>query len=232
MANPTPLNQVAGRSHAERGIIEHAHAAAGHLATPSSNDCIVAIGASTGGTIALQEILTKLPAHSPPILIVQHMGEQFMAGFARRLNALCHMEIREAQQGDRVFSGRVLLAPGGRHMRLKRMGSHYFVDVVNGPLVNQHRPSVDVLFHSVAECAGSHALGIIMTGMGDDGAAGLLRMRQAGARTVAQDEKSCVVYGMPKEAVKLGAVMKSVPRTAIGKEILAELSVAKEHIMP
>jgi len=187
---------------------------------------VVAIGTSTGGTQALQYVLTSLPTVSPGIVIVQHMPEKFTAEFASRLNGLCQIEVREAQNKDRVIPGVALIAPGGKHMLLRRNGAQYFVEVVDGPLVNRHRPSVDVLFRSVAKCAGSNALGIIMTGMGDDGAAGLLEMRNAGAHTVAQDEASCVVYGMPKEAVKRGAVERTVPLSAISKEILHQLYVS------
>jgi two-component system, chemotaxis family, protein-glutamate methylesterase/glutaminase len=187
---------------------------------------VVAIGTSTGGTQALEEVLTTLPAVSPGIVIVQHMPEKFTAAFAARLDGLCQIEVKEAQHNDRVIQGRALIAPGGRHMLLKRSGAQYFVEVVDGPLVNRHRPSVDVLFRSVAKFAGANALGVIMTGMGDDGAAGLLEMRKAGARTVAQDEESCVVYGMPKEAVKRGAVEKSLPLSAIGAEIQRHVDLA------
>ncbi|TQK07610.1 chemotaxis response regulator protein-glutamate methylesterase [Herbaspirillum sp. SJZ107] len=185
---------------------------------------VVAIGTSTGGTLALEEVLAALPRVTPGIVIVQHMPEKFTAAFAERLNKLCQIEVREARHGDRVLPGRALIAPGGRHMLLRRDGAQYYADVIDGPLVNRHRPSVDVLFRSVARQAGANALGIIMTGMGDDGAAGLLEMRKAGARTVAQDEDSCVVYGMPKEAVKRGAVEKSVPLTSIDREILQQLA--------
>jgi two-component system, chemotaxis family, protein-glutamate methylesterase/glutaminase len=143
---------------------------------------------------------------SPGIVIVQHMPEKFTAAFASRLDSVCEMEVREAQNGDRVIPGRALIAPGGRHMQLRRSGAQYYVDIVDGPPVNRHRPSVDVLFRSVAKAAGRNALGIILTGMGDDGARGLREMHDDGARTIAQDEASSVVYGMPKEAVKLGAV--------------------------
>jgi two-component system chemotaxis response regulator CheB len=185
---------------------------------------VVAIGTSTGGTLALEEVLTALPRVTPGIVIVQHMPEKFTAAFAERLNKLCQIEVREARHGDRVLPGRALIAPGGRHLLLRRDGAQYYADVIDGPLVNRHRPSVDVLFRSVARQAGANALGIIMTGMGDDGAAGLLEMRKAGARTVAQDEDSCVVYGMPKEAVKRGAVDKSVPLASIHREILQQLA--------
>jgi len=184
---------------------------------------VVAIGTSTGGTLALEEVLTALPRITPGIVIVQHMPEKFTAAFAERLDKLCQIEVREARHGDRVLPGRALIAPGGKHMLLRRDGAQYVVDVIDGPLVNRHRPSVDVLFRSVARQAGANALGIIMTGMGDDGAAGLFEMRKAGARTVAQDEDSCVVYGMPKEAVKRGAVEKSVSLAALHREILQQL---------
>jgi two-component system chemotaxis response regulator CheB len=152
------------------------------------------------------------------------MPEQFTAAFASRLNGLCQIEVKEAQNNDRVIQGRALIAPGGKHMLLRRNGAQYFVEVVDGPLVNRHRPSVDVLFRSVAKCAGANALGVIMTGMGDDGAVGLLEMRKAGAQTLAQDEKSCVVYGMPKEANKRGAVGRFVPLEGIAREIQTQLA--------
>lgn len=166
---------------------------------------IVAVGTSTGGTQALERILTALPRLSPGLVIVQHMPEQFTAAFAQRLNQLCDITVQEAQTGDRVLPGHALIAPGGRHMLLRRSGAQYRVEIVDGPLVSRHRPSVNVLFRSVAQTAGANALGILLTGMGDDGAAGLLEMRQAGAHTLAQDEASCVVFGMPKEAIKRGA---------------------------
>jgi two-component system chemotaxis response regulator CheB len=191
----------------------------------TTTERVVAIGTSTGGTLALEEVLTALPRVTPGIVIVQHMPEKFTAAFAERLNKLCQLEVKEARHGDRVLPGRALIAPGGKHMLLRRDGANYHVDVIDGPLVNRHRPSVDVLFRSVAKQAGANALGVIMTGMGDDGAAGLLEMRKAGARTVAQDEESCVVYGMPKEAVKRGGVEKSVPLNAINREILQQLGI-------
>ena len=186
---------------------------------------VVALGTSTGGTQALEVVLTALPRVCPGIVIVQHMPEQFTAAFANRLNGLCQIEVKEAQNNDRVMPGRALIAPGGKHMLLRRNGAQYFGEVVDGPLVNRHRPSVDVLFRSVAKSAGANALGVIMTGMGDDGAAGLLEMRKVGAQTLGQDERSCVVYGMPKEAVKRGAVMRAVPLESIAREILAQLSL-------
>ena len=195
-----------------------------HSAMIQTTDRVVALGTSTGGTQALEVVLTSLPRVTPGMVIVQHMPEKFTAAFAQRLNSLCQIEVKEAQNNDRVINSRALIAPGGKHMLLRRTGAQYYVEVMDGPLVNRHRPSVDVLFRSVAKCAGANALGVIMTGMGDDGAAGLAEMRKAGARTVAQDEASCVVYGMPKEAVKRGGVEKSVPLTAIGREIMLQLS--------
>ena len=183
---------------------------------------VVALGTSTGGTQALEAVLTTLPRVCPGIVIVQHMPEKFTAEFANRLNRLCQITVKEAASNDRVVPGTALIAPGGRHLLLRRNGAQYFVEVMDGPLVNRHRPSVDVLFRSVARAAGANALGVIMTGMGDDGAAGLLEMRKAGALTLAQDEDSCVVYGMPREAVKRGAVARTVALSAIGREIMAQ----------
>ncbi|MDO8893320.1 MAG: chemotaxis response regulator protein-glutamate methylesterase [Sulfurimicrobium sp.] len=191
----------------------------GH-AMAQTTERIVAIGTSTGGTQALEAVLTALPRVCPGIVIVQHMPEKFTEAFANRLDGLCQVDVKEAANNDRVLPGRALIAPGGKHMVLRRSGAQYFVEVLDGPLVNRHRPSVDVLFRSVAKCAGRNALGIIMTGMGDDGAAGLLEMREANARTVAQDEASCVVFGMPKEAIKRGAAEKVVPLSAIPGEII------------
>jgi two-component system chemotaxis response regulator CheB len=182
----------------------------------------VALGTSTGGTQALEEVLSALPRVCPGIVIVQHMPEKFTAAFAARLDGICRIEVREARHNDRVVPGRALIAPGGRHMLLKRSGAQYFVEVVDGPVVNRHRPSVDVMFRSVAKSAGVNALGVIMTGMGDDGAAGLAEMRGAGARTLAQDEESCIVFGMPKEAIKRGGVERTVPLQAIAAEIMKQ----------
>jgi len=195
-----------------------------HMTQIQTTERVVALGTSTGGTQALELVLTGLPRVTPGIVIVQHMPEKFTAAFAERLNNLCQIEVKEAQNNDRVINSRALIAPGGKHMLLRRTGSQYYVEVMDGPLVNRHRPSVDVLFRSMAKCAGANALGVIMTGMGDDGAAGLLEMRHAGAKTVAQDEASCVVYGMPKEAVKRGGVEKTVTLNAIGAEIMQQLS--------
>lgn len=194
--------------------------AASH-AMAETTDRVVAIGTSTGGTQALEVVLTTLPRVCPGIVIVQHMPEKFTGAFAARLNSVCQIEVREAVNGDRVLPGRALIAPGGRHMLLKRSGAQYHVEIVDGPPVSRHRPSVDVLFRSVAKCAGKNALGIIMTGMGDDGAKGLKEMHEMGAKTLAQDEESCVVYGMPKEAVKLGAVDRSVPLSGVPLAIMS-----------
>ena len=196
----------------------------GPRAMSQTTERVVALGTSTGGTQALEEVLSALPRVCPGIVIVQHMPEKFTAAFAARLDAICRIEVKEAQHNDRVVPGRALIAPGGRHMLLKRSGAQYVVDVVDGPVVNRHRPSVDVLFRSVAKSAGVNALGIIMTGMGDDGAAGLAEMRSAGARTLAQDEESCVVFGMPKEAIKRGGVERNVPLHAIAAEIMKQQS--------
>ncbi len=195
-------------------------------APPSSmlrltTDKVVAVGASTGGTEALRALLTALPPDAPGLVIVQHMPEMFTAAFARRLNELCRVEVREASNGDRVIEGRALIAPGNRHTVLCRSGAHYAVEVSDGPLVSRHRPSVDVLFQSVARAAGPNAIGVILTGMGDDGADGLLDMRRAGAHTIAQDEASCVVFGMPKEAIARGAVEDVLALQRIPEALLA-----------
>lgn len=186
-----------------------------------TTDQVVALGTSTGGTHALEAVLTRMPANCPGILVVQHMPEKFTAAFAQRLNQLCLCEVREAVDGDRVVPGLVLIAPGGRHMQLRRSGAQYRVGVADGPPVNRHKPSVDVLFRSVAKVAGRNALGVIMTGMGDDGANGLLEMRQAGAHTIAQDRESSVVFGMPKEAIERGAAVEIMPLSAIAEGISA-----------
>jgi two-component system, chemotaxis family, protein-glutamate methylesterase/glutaminase len=189
-------------------------------ALTASTNKIIAIGASTGGTEAIKTVLTAMPPNSPGIVIVQHMPAQFTTSFAERLDSLSEIHVKEAKDGDSVSNGQALLAPGNFHMLLKRSGARYYVQVKKGPLVHHQRPAADVLFRSVANYAGANAVGIILTGMGSDGAAGLSEMKKAGARTIAQDEKSCVVFGMPKEAIKLGAADKvlslgNVTRTAL-----------------
>lgn len=181
---------------------------------------VVAVGASTGGTEALRVFLEALPADAPGIIIVQHMPENFTRSFAERLNGLCQISVKEAEQNDTVLRGRALIAPGGRHMLLKRSGARYFVEIKEGPLVCRHRPSVDVLFRSTARYAGNNAVGVIMTGMGDDGARGLLEMKEAGASTIAQDEATSVVFGMPNEAIKRGAADKVLPLDAIAGAVM------------
>jgi len=181
---------------------------------------IVAIGASTGGTEALRVLLEALPADAPGMVIVQHMPEMFTRAFAKRLDGLCQISVKEAERNDSVLRGRALIAPGNHHMLLQRSGARYFVDVKDGPLVSRHRPSVDVLFRSAARYAGQNAVGVIMTGMGDDGANGLREMKEAGATTIAQDEESCVVFGMPNEAIKRNAVDRVLPLTSIAGAML------------
>ena len=187
---------------------------------------LVAIGTSTGGTQALEAVLRRMPATAAGIVIVQHMPERFTAMFAERLNSLCAIEVREARHGDRVIPGLALIAPGGKHMMLARSGAQYRVEVVDGPLINRHRPSVDVLFRSCAKFAGKNAVGVILTGMGKDGANGLLRMRQAGARTFGQDEATCVVYGMPREAALIGAVEDVAPLAELPRRVMQALGRA------
>lgn len=184
---------------------------------------VIAVGASTGGTEALRVFLESMPLDAPGIVIVQHMPEIFTKSFANRLNQLCKITVKEAENGDTVIPGRALIAPGNKHMLLKRSGARYYVEIKDGPLVNRHRPSVDVLFRSTAQYAGKNSIGIIMTGMGDDGAKGLLEMKEAGAKTIAQDEKSCVVFGMPKEAIKLNAADKILPLDLIGPNLIKML---------
>ncbi len=188
-----------------------------------TTEAVVAIGTSTGGTQALEQILTKLPRVSPGIVIVQHMPEKFTTAFANRLNSLCEIQVSEAKDNERVTTGKALIAPGGKHMMLKRSGAQYYVEVADGPLVSRHRPSVDVLFRSVTKIAGKNALGIIMTGMGDDGANGMAEMHAAGAETIAQDEATCVVFGMPKEAIARGGVDKVIPLDDIPMHIMRYL---------
>lgn len=191
----------------------------GTRAMSRTTEMVVCIGASTGGTEALREVLEALPANAPGIVIVQHMPEHFTRTFAQRLDSLCEVSVKEAEDGDTVMRGHVLIAPGGRHTLLTRQGARYLVSVRDGPLVSRHRPSVDVLFRSAAQSAGANAVGVILTGMGDDGAQGLLEMRNAGARTIAQDEATSVVFGMPKEAIARGAAERVLPLGVIASEL-------------
>lgn len=196
------------------------------LAKPSgkamiqTTEKIVAVGASTGGTEALRVLLEAMPLDAPGMVIVQHMPEHFTAAFARRLDGLCRISVKEAENNDSVIRGRALIAPGNRHMLLKRSGARYYVEIKDGPLVSRHRPSVDVLFRSTAQYAGKNSVGVIMTGMGDDGARGLREMKDTGAYTIAQDEESSVVFGMPKKAIELGAAGKVVSLERIWSVIL------------
>ncbi len=185
-----------------------------------TTESIIVIGASTGGTTAVQYVLESLPQDAPGIVVVQHMPEGFTSSFARRLDDICRINVKEATDGDSVLRGHALIAPGNKHSLLKRSGARYFVEVRDGPLVSRHRPSVDVLFRSAARYAGANAVGAILTGMGDDGAAGMKELFDAGAYTIAQDEESCVVYGMPKVAVEKGGVEKVLPLDRIAGEIL------------
>ncbi len=181
---------------------------------------VVILGASTGGTQAIERVLTALPASSPGIVIVQHMPPGFTKAFAERLNGICEMEVKEAENGDSVTSGRVLIAPGAKHMLVKRSGAQYFVEIKDGPLVNHHRPSVEVLFQSAATYVGANAIGVMLTGMGADGAQGMKKMKDAGSLNICQDEKSCVVYGMPKAAIEAGAANQVMPLDKIAQSIM------------
>ncbi len=205
----------------------------GATSLAESTDKVVAIGTSTGGTQALELVLPALPRVVPGIVVVQHMPEKFTQSFAQRLNSVSQIDVKEASDKDRVIPGRALIAPGGKHMLLERSGAHYYVRVKNGPLVSRHRPSVDVLFRSVAKVAGKNALGIIMTGMGDDGARGLREMFDAGARTLAQDEATSVVYGMPKEAVNHGGAQEILALHDIPQAILQSFAqtTGNEHVL-
>lgn len=181
---------------------------------------VVVVGASTGGTEALKTFLEAFPLDSPGIVIVQHMPENFTTAFANRLDSICRLTVKEAQDGDTVIRGRALIAPGNHHLLLKRSGARYYVEVKDGPLVSRHRPSVDVLFRSAARYAGKNSVGVIMTGMGDDGAKGMLELKEAGAFTIAQDKNTCVVFGMPQEAIKIGAAIKVLPLQSIAANVL------------
>ncbi|MDA8413861.1 MAG: chemotaxis response regulator protein-glutamate methylesterase [Desulfobacteraceae bacterium] len=192
--------------------------------TFSTTEKVILLGASTGGTEALKTVLMDMPADCPGILITQHMPEAFTKTFAKRLDSLCRIAVKEAEHGERVLPGHAYLAPGNRHLLLRRSGANYVTELSDGPAVSRHRPSVDVLFRSAANCAGKNAIGIIMTGMGDDGATGMLEMHQAGAHTLAQDEETCVVYGMPKEAIARGAVDEIAALQDISRRLSAWLS--------
>lgn len=198
-------------------ILPPAAAKHGHTAAVQH---VVAVGASTGGTEALRTIIESLPANAPAMVVVQHMPEGFTAAFAQRLNASSKVEVKEAAYGDAIQPGRVLIAPGNQHLLVRRSGTRLYAQVTNGPLVSRHRPSIDVLFRSVAQAAGASATGVILTGMGDDGAAGLVEMRGAGAYTIAQDEATSVVFGMPKEAIARGGVYEVLPLDRIGEALL------------
>jgi two-component system chemotaxis response regulator CheB len=184
-----------------------------------TTDKLIIIGASTGGTSAIQMFLEKMPPDCPGIVIVQHMPELFTRSFAERLNSICRISVKEGVHGDIVSPGKAIIAPGNKHLMIRKTGARYCVEINEGPLVNRHRPSVDVLFRSVAKYAGPNAIGIIMTGMGDDGAKGLLEMKQSGAYTIAQDEASCVVFGMPKVAIKLGAATTVLPLEKMAEHV-------------
>lgn len=181
---------------------------------------IIAIGASTGGTEAIKEVISRLPANSPPVVVVQHMPQNFTKAFADRLNEMCQVQVKEAEDGEYLAMGKVLIAPGNRHMEIRRSGINYYVTLFDGPMVFHQRPAVEILFNSVAQYAGQNAVGAILTGMGKDGAQGLLNMRRAGAATIAQDERTSIVFGMPKEAIDLGAAQVIKPLSAIAQTIL------------
>lgn len=200
----------------------------GTKAMIQTTEKVIVVGASTGGTEALKVFLEALPADSPGIVIVQHMPEKFTTAFAKRLNSLCQVSVKEAEDNDTVLRGHALIAPGNRHVLIRRSGARYYVEVKDGPLVSRHRPSVDVLFRSAARYAGKNALGVIMTGMGDDGAKGMLEMKEAGAFNIAQDESTSVVFGMPNEAIKHGGVDKVLPLHEIAREIIWNCSDPQE----
>lgn len=196
---------------------------AGHVF--GTTEKLICLGASTGGTEALKEVLRNMPADAPGVLITQHMPESFTRSFAQRLNGLSAMTVKEAAHDERVLPGHAYVAPGHSHLRVKKGGAYYYTELTREDPVNRHRPSVDVLFHSAAQVLGPNAVGVILTGMGKDGAAGLLAMRQAGAHTIAQDEASCVVFGMPRAAIDMGAAMEVVPLQDIARRVLERLAV-------
>jgi len=218
------------KKHSESRLVQPKLSADAILAKSKNNSMVettekvVVVGASTGGTEALRVFLEAFPLDSPGIVIVQHMPENFTTAFANRLDTYCRITVKEAENRDSVIRGRALIAPGNHHLLLKRDGARYYVEVKDGPLVSRHRPSVDVLFRSAARYAGKNAVGVIMTGMGDDGAKGMLEMKEAGSFNIAQDEKTCVVYGMPHEAVKAGGVDKIMPLNEIAGKVLLTCS--------
>ena len=219
---------VASKSKPIAMINKKNHDTLSYNTSQTTTQKIIAIGSSTGGTEAIKEVLTKLPANSPSVIIVQHMPASFTKQFAQRLNELCKVEVKEAQSGDSLGMGQVFIAPGEKHMVLRRSGTRYYLEIGGGKKVSGHKPSVDVLFNSVAKVAGKNAIGVILTGMGSDGAKGLLKLRQSGAITLGQDEKSCVVYGMPKVAFGLGAVCREVSIANMSQELLDTLENIKE----
>jgi two-component system chemotaxis response regulator CheB len=218
----TPALQ-AHRGETIQGAMPASSSSSAASSRPSGTEGIVAVGASTGGTEAIREVLSRMPADAPAIVITQHMPPGFTRSFAARLDTLCRIRVSEAVHGERILPGHAYIAPGDRHLRIGRSGANYIAMLDDGAPVNRHRPSVDVLFDSVAACAGAHAIGLIMTGMGRDGADGLLKMRQAGAWTIAQNEASCVVYGMPKEAVLNGAAVEILALDSIAPRIVERL---------
>ena len=218
--------RIKGRVHVQHSVVPPKLTADAILPSPGSHamiqttEKVVAVGASTGGTEALREFLEAMPLDAPGIVIVQHMPEEFTARFAERLNSLCRITVKEARQNDSVIRGQALIAPGNNHLLLKRSGARYMVELREGPLVCRHRPSVDVLFRSAARYGGRNVVGVIMTGMGDDGARGMLEMKQAGAFNIAQDEATSIVFGMPAEAIKIGAVDRVLPLGEIASEVV------------
>ncbi|HET7753838.1 MAG TPA: chemotaxis response regulator protein-glutamate methylesterase [Anaeromyxobacteraceae bacterium] len=225
------VEKVKAAAHVDLGHRRHAEAQPAppptpHRALSRTTNQVLAIGASTGGTVALEHILRWFPPNAPGTIVTQHMPEMFTRYFAERLNQVSRVEVKEASDGDSVVPGVVLIAPGDRHLLLRRDGARYYASVRDGPRVNRHRPSVDVMFRSVAQSAGRNAVGVILTGMGGDGAQGLLEMKQAGAQTFAQDEASCVVFGMPKVAIDLGGVDRVLPLDRIAPEVLGAVERA------
>ena len=213
-ASRARINRAQIRENSETERVESIKALA------QTTNQVIAIGASTGGTEALKVVLTRMPPNSPGIVVVQHMPANFTTAFAERLNSICQITVKEARDNDSVTTGTALIAPGNYHMILRRSGARYYVEIKTGPMVHHQRPAVDILFKSTAKYAGANAIGVILTGMGADGAAGLLEMKKTGARTIAQDEASCVVFGMPKEAIKMGAADKVIPLNQIASEIV------------